>query len=120
MTTLQSGKTAKYDAWNRLVEVDNGASVVERNEYDGTNRRIQVFSNFTGTTPSKTVDEYHVGQKNCGERRDGQRRPRRRLPDDLVAPLHRRRDPPRPRWTRLERASCLPSESFTCPTRTST
>ena len=30
----------KYDAWNRLVEVRDGASVTQTNEYDGLNRRI--------------------------------------------------------------------------------
>jgi RHS repeat-associated protein len=63
MTTLQSGKTAKYDAWNRLVEVDGTSGIVERNEYDGTNRRIQIFSDFNGTTPNKVVDNYHLGQQ---------------------------------------------------------
>jgi hypothetical protein len=29
MTTLQSGKTAVYDAWNRLVEVDDGETIVQ-------------------------------------------------------------------------------------------
>ncbi|MCX7428757.1 MAG: hypothetical protein NTW96_24415, partial [Planctomycetia bacterium] len=63
MTTLQSGDTAVYDAWNRLVEVDDGETIVERNEFDGTNRRIQVFSDFDGATPERIVDDYHVGQQ---------------------------------------------------------
>ncbi len=63
MTTLQSGKTAVYDAWNRLVEVDDGETIVEKCEYDGTNRRIQVFSDFDGSTPDKVVDEYLSGQQ---------------------------------------------------------
>ena len=29
-----------YDAWNRLVEVKDGAATVARCEYDGLNRRI--------------------------------------------------------------------------------
>jgi len=57
MTTLQSGKTAVYDAWNRLVEVDDGETIVKKYEYDGTNRRIQVFSDFDGSTPDKVVDD---------------------------------------------------------------
>jgi RHS repeat-associated protein len=63
MTTLQSGKTAVYDAWNRLVEVDDGETIVQRHEYDGANRRIQVFSDFDGSTPDKVVDEYLSGQQ---------------------------------------------------------
>jgi len=32
--------TCVYDAWNRLVEVKVGATTIERNEYDGLNRRV--------------------------------------------------------------------------------
>jgi len=63
MTTLQSGKTAVYDAWNRLVEVEDGETIVQKHQYDGTNRRIQVFSDFDGSTPDKVVDEYLSGQR---------------------------------------------------------
>jgi RHS repeat-associated protein len=63
MTTLQSGDTAKYDAWNRMVEVDNTSGIVEKYEYDGTNRRIQIFSNFTGTTAGTVEDDYQSGQQ---------------------------------------------------------
>ncbi len=63
MTTLQSGNTAIYDAWNRLVEVNDGATILQRSEYDGTNRRVQVFSDFDGATPDKVVDDYHLGQQ---------------------------------------------------------
>ncbi len=37
---LADGLTAIYDAWNRLVEVKNGQTVIARYEYDGLNRRI--------------------------------------------------------------------------------
>ena len=46
MTTMpqpsapSSSFTLKYDAWNRLVEVKDGSTVVQANEYDGLNRRI--------------------------------------------------------------------------------
>jgi len=46
MTTIPQPKlpgsayTLKYDAWNRLVEVKSGTTVVQVNEYDGLNRRI--------------------------------------------------------------------------------
>jgi RHS repeat-associated protein len=63
MTTLQSGKTAIYDAWNRLVEVDDGETVVERHEYDGTNRRIQIYSDFDGSVPNVVQDDYHSSQQ---------------------------------------------------------
>ena len=63
MTTLTSGDTAIYDAWNRLMQVDNGSAVVEKYAYDGTNRRIQISSDFTGSTPGTVVDEYLSGQQ---------------------------------------------------------
>src|SRR5690606_22571801 len=63
MTTLQSGSAATYDAWNRLVKVDSGETIVQQNEYDGTGRRIQIFTDFNGSTPDKVVDDYHVGQQ---------------------------------------------------------
>jgi len=47
MTTLSTGNTAKYDAWNRLVQVTSGSgetlTVVAKYEYDGANRQIQAF-----------------------------------------------------------------------------
>jgi len=63
MTTLQSGMTAKYDAWNRLVEVKDGEDIIQRNEYDGTNRRIQIFSDFSGNTPGTTQDDFYSSQQ---------------------------------------------------------
>ncbi len=63
MIVLSSGGTAKYDAWNRLEEVDNGSTIVQKNEYDGAGRRIQIFSDFTGSTPGTTEDDYYVGQQ---------------------------------------------------------
>jgi RHS repeat-associated protein len=35
-----SNLSLKYDAWNRLVEAKNGASLVQQNEFDGLGRRI--------------------------------------------------------------------------------
>ena len=63
MTTLKSGDEATYDAWNRLVEVNDGEAIVESYEYDGAGRRIQVSSDFDGSTPDKIVDDYHSGQQ---------------------------------------------------------
>ncbi len=37
---ITNGYTAKYDAWNRLVELKDGSTVKQANEYDGLNRRI--------------------------------------------------------------------------------
>ncbi len=44
MTVLSSGGTAKYDAWNRLVEVDALSSeeeITSTYAYDGTGRRVR-------------------------------------------------------------------------------
>ena len=63
MTTLQSGDTAVYDAWDHLVKVRSGSTTGEQYEYDGTGRRIQIFSNFSGGTPGTTEDDYLSGQQ---------------------------------------------------------
>ena len=55
--------TAVYDAWNRLVEVDNASGPIEKYSYDGTGRRIQVQSNFTGSTAGTVQDDYLAGQQ---------------------------------------------------------
>ena len=66
MTTLQSGKGAVYDAWNRLVKVTTGSgenlTTVQGYEYDGTNRRIQIFSSFDGNLAT-VEDDYLSGQQ---------------------------------------------------------
>ena len=41
-----AGLTLKYDAWNRLVEVTDGTTVVGKYEYDGLNRRILNYRDF--------------------------------------------------------------------------
>lgn len=40
-SSLTNGYTCKYDAWNRLVEVKDGATVVGKYEYDGLGRRMK-------------------------------------------------------------------------------
>jgi RHS repeat-associated protein len=37
---LAAGYSAKYDAWNRLVSLNDGSDDVQVNEYDGNHRRI--------------------------------------------------------------------------------
>ncbi len=64
MTTLKSGDLARYDAWNRLVEVDDSSgNPIEKYTYDGTNRRIQVYSEYSDGTPTKLEDDYLSGQQ---------------------------------------------------------
>jgi RHS repeat-associated protein len=71
MTTLQDGNTAVYDPWNRQTEVNDGEDIIQRNEYDGTNRRIRIYTDFTGSTPATTDDVYHRGQQEVETRRNG-------------------------------------------------
>ncbi len=68
MITLRSGNSAIYDAWNRQTKVTCGSgenlTVVQQNAYDGTNRRIQIFSSFDANgNPTTVQDDYHVGQQ---------------------------------------------------------
>ena len=57
MTTDQNGLKFYYDAWNRLVEVqDDGNTTLETFSYDGTNRRM------TNTVASTTTDLYYSSQ----------------------------------------------------------
>jgi len=72
--TPTSGYAAKYDAWNRLVEVKQGSTVVATYQYDGLNRRVtqvsggttrhfyyskqwQVLEERTGTNPDSAPAE---------------------------------------------------------------
>ncbi len=55
---LADGLTAIYDAWNRLVEVKDGQTVIARYEYDGLNRRITSHID-SGAPPNPTgIDTY--------------------------------------------------------------
>jgi RHS repeat-associated protein len=60
MTTAQkpsspsTSQTCKYDAWNRLVEVKEGASVIATYSYDGSNRRVTRY----GDSPAYTRHYY--------------------------------------------------------------
>jgi hypothetical protein len=55
MATLQLGKMAKYEVWNRQVKVLDRSTVIQRNAYDGANRRIQVYDDFdAGTSARRT------------------------------------------------------------------
>jgi RHS repeat-associated protein len=49
MTTDQTGKTLIYDAWNRLVQVKSGTTVLESYSYDALGRRISETPNGAPT-----------------------------------------------------------------------
>ena len=64
MTTLPkpsspaTGLTCAWDAWNRLVEVKQGATVVGRYEYDGLNRRVKSHVDSQSPGSPNGVDAY--------------------------------------------------------------
>jgi len=53
--------TAKYDAWNRLVEVSDGGTLVARFRYDGEGRRIlKIFDSNSPAAPNGLDTHEHV------------------------------------------------------------
>ena len=116
MITLQSGNSAIYDAWNRLVEVDDASqNILQRNVYDGTNRRIQVLTDFdVNGDPGTVSDDYFQGQQVIETRENSAVE----VSIPLVAAIHRRPDPPRhvSDGRRVNRISVFPSGFSTWPT----
>jgi RHS repeat-associated protein len=69
MTTTPSpgntntGLTCVYDAWNRLVEVLNGSTIVAQYGYDGTGRMVEELSNFDSNgNPGTVTYSFYSGQ----------------------------------------------------------
>ncbi len=52
------GLTLAYDAWNRLVEVEDGATVVAKYVYDGQNRRIEKHLDSESPAAPDGIDTY--------------------------------------------------------------
>lgn len=66
LTTDEAGRTLKYDAWNRLVEVRNSSStLVATYRYDGLTRRVRE------THVSSTTDLYYSAAWQVLEERVG-------------------------------------------------
>ena len=116
--------TEKYDAWNRLVEVDDASGhPIETFTYDGTGRRVSA-STYSGGTAQ--FDNLLLPQRPTGDPdrvRQCERRLHGRLPVRLVAPLHRRPDLPRhgrrSGASRSRRPPAAASITLTTPTTTS-
>lgn len=76
MTTLPrpdapaSGYSAVYDAWNRLVKLNDGTNTVQENEYDGQRYRI-VRKDYAGGTLDETRRFYYTNQWQSIEERIG-------------------------------------------------
>jgi len=66
MTTIPtpSGSLgAKYDGWNRLIEVTDGGVLVAKFSYDGTGRRIKQLTDFVSGTPQSATHYFHNAQQ---------------------------------------------------------
>jgi RHS repeat-associated protein len=57
-SSLATGLTCKWDAWNRLVEVKEGATVVGRYEYDGLGRRAKSHVDSQSPGSPNGLDAY--------------------------------------------------------------
>jgi len=57
-TNEEQAYQAKYDAWNRLVELKDGSNLVQTNEFDGLGRRI-VRSVYAGGSLDHRVHYYY-------------------------------------------------------------
>jgi RHS repeat-associated protein len=58
-----------WDAWNRLVAVEDGENTVAEYEYDGSNRRA-VKKTYTAGSLDQTRHFYYTDQWQCVEERD--------------------------------------------------
>src|SRR5262249_1256412 len=70
-TTDQTGKTLVYDAWDRLVQVKQGTTVLASYKYDALNRRICETVGSTGRTHqifSTFATPVMVSARNTGSR----------------------------------------------------
>jgi YD repeat-containing protein len=56
-------ESAKYDAWNHLVEVSDGGVLVAKFSYDGTGRRIKQLTSFVEGVP-QTATHYYQNTNN--------------------------------------------------------
>jgi YD repeat-containing protein len=54
-----------YDAWNRLVQVSSGGTILAQYQYDGTGRRIVEFTNFDSNDNPGTVTYYYFSGQNA-------------------------------------------------------
>jgi len=57
-TDLANTLTCKYDAWNRLVEVKDGQTVVGKYEYDALNRRVKRHLDSQSPDNPDGIDSY--------------------------------------------------------------
>ncbi|TWT39917.1 hypothetical protein KOR42_50630 [Thalassoglobus neptunius] len=60
--------SATYDAWNRLVKLQDGATTVQENEYDGLNRRT-IRKTYTSGTLSEKRFYFYTEDWQCIEER---------------------------------------------------
>jgi RHS repeat-associated protein len=64
-----SAFTCTWDAWNRLIQVKDGETVVATYRYDGLTRRIQKLLGPDPENPTTTYDYYHNSARQILETR---------------------------------------------------
>ena len=57
-----TGLTCVYDAWNRLVQVSSGSTILAQYQYDGLGREVAELTNFTGSAAGTVTYSYYSGQ----------------------------------------------------------
>ena len=98
--------TIKYDAWNRLVEVDNsGGHVLAKYQYDGTGRKVMMAD---ATTTPGTLNSYTYSalRRPAGRRDAGSRLPQVRTSLHSLAPITSTYGPPS---TSIRRSCATPA-----------
>ncbi|WP_428940607.1 RHS repeat domain-containing protein [Fontivita pretiosa] len=77
--SMTSSYTCKYDAWNRLTEVKDGANLVAAYSYDGLGRRIIKKTYDSGGSLTETRQFYYSNEWQVLEERvDGRSNPQER------------------------------------------
>ncbi|WP_428940714.1 RHS repeat-associated core domain-containing protein [Fontivita pretiosa] len=78
-SAMSSSYTCKYDAWNRLTEVKDGANLVAAYSYDGLGRRITRKTYDSGGSLVETRQFYYSNEWQVLEERvDGRSNPQER------------------------------------------
>jgi YD repeat-containing protein len=86
---LADGLTAIYDAWNRLVEVKDGQTVMARYEYDGLNRRITSHIDSGAPSNPSGIDTYlHCYHNSAWQILETRQTDTRSAPPETLQPKH--------------------------------
>ena len=67
--TFDGTLSYQYDAWNQLVKVSNGSTILSEYAYDGAGRRVEELSSFDGNGNPQAVTYYFFDGQNAIETR---------------------------------------------------